>query len=493
MSSTRQQDLAERAKHSARFSIFASASSAVLQLLQVAILARLLKPAEFAAAAVATIVVGLLSRVADFGLSSAVIHFQNSTHKQLSTLYVFNLIVGSLLSLAVMAAAPLASKFYGSPELSSVFLVLGPSIALFAAGAQFGALHQKTLNFGIVALSDIASGVATLIVAVVCALKGLGAVSIAWGAVGAATARTAILASTGLRLHTPDLALDWKGTWKFMRFGAYQAAEYMLDFLNMQMDSLVLGKFGGMATLGLYAPIKILCSKPVSLINPILTRVAFPVMSMVQQDLPRVARIYLLQIRTVASFSLPIYAFSFIAAEPIISVLFGQKWGAAVPALRFLSIWGALISVGNPVGSLLLATGHVKRSFIWNIAAACFTLPCVTLASRYGATWIAATLAGVQLVLFVPGWRILIWPACGAQFLVYCGAIARPLAPAILACLPAWLVCDFSHHPIIRLLVAGAVYACGYVALSWFFNQETFRLLLNMVARRKNMLASHPK
>lgn len=493
MESSGQQDLAERAKHSARYSVLASASSAALQLLQVAILARLLDPSEFAAAAVATIVVGLLSRVADFGLSSAIVHFRDSTREQLSTLYAFNLIVGCLLAVTIMTIAQPASGFYGSAELATVLFILGPSIIILAVGGQFGALHQKMLNFGVLALADIASATVALVVAIVCAIEGLGAASIAWGAVGAAIARTGILASTGLRLHRPDLALDWKGSWKFMRYGAFQAAEYLLDFLNMQMDSLILGKFGGMPTLGLYAPIKTLCARPVSLLNPVLTRVAFPVMSLVQQDRPRVARIYLLQVRTIATFSLPIYAFSAVAAEPVINMLFGQKWLPAVPALQLLAIWGAVVSLGNPVGSLLLATGHVKRSFLWNIAAACITLPCIALASRHGATWIAATMAGIQLALFVPGWRILIWPTCGALFTDYCLAIARPLIPAILAGLSAWLASGHVHNPPIELLVAAVVYACSYLAFSWLVNRDTFRLILSMATKPGNLPASFPK
>lgn len=477
MNGTANRSLAESAKRGARYSVLSSAATATLQLAQVAILARILGPSEFAIAALALIAVGLLARFADFGLSSAVVHFQQVADAELSTLYAMNIAIGVALAAAVAISAPMVAHFYGSERLIPVLQVLAAWIVVTAAGGQYRALHQKNLDFRTLAACDIASGAVSLAISIVCALAGLGAMAIAWGALAGTAVGSTIAIARGVRMHVPTLTFQWKQARRLIRFGSYQVAEYALDFLNMQMDSLVLGKLAGMTSLGYYAPVKTFCWKPVSLLNPILTRVSFPVMSRVQNELDRVRHIYLLQVRVIASLSLPAYAFVAVAAKPITLLVFGPQWAQAVPVMRALAVWGALVSIGNPVGSLLMATGRVKRSLYWNVFAACITPLCVLLAAPSGATWVAVTMAGVQLAFFIPGWRALVWPSSRATLGAYCGAIAHPLLPAVLASLPALAINAAVGEYGLQLAASAIVFAATYFVLSWFFNRDVVVLL----------------
>ncbi len=47
--------------------------------------------------------------------------------------------------------------------------------------------------------------------------------------------------------------------------------------------------------------------------------------------------------------------------------VFGDKWNSIIPVLELLCIVGLLRSVGNPIGSLLMAKARVDISFKFNV------------------------------------------------------------------------------------------------------------------------------
>lgn len=44
-------------------------------------------------------------------------------------------------------------------------------------------------------------------------------------------------------------------------------------------------------------------------------------------------------------------------------LVFGEKWNSIIPVLQLLCVVGLLRSVGNPIGSLLMAKARVDISF----------------------------------------------------------------------------------------------------------------------------------
>lgn len=478
MKPTASQDLAGDAKRGVRQSFASSIITSGLQILQIAVLARLLTPHDFAVAAIATIAVSILARFADFGLSGAIVHFHDIRDEELSTLYFINLAVGICLASVVIASAPWAAAFYASPELTPVLHILGSSVLLASMSGQFRALHQKRLDFQTLALSSIAASAVSFIVAVSCALADMGVVSIAWGALTGTAASSAVLITRGLAIHHPRLAFAWSQSSRLVRFGLYQVSEHMLDFLNMQLDSLLMGKLTGMTAVGYYSPVKSLCMKPVGLLNPIFTNVSFPIMSLVKGNLPRVAKIYLLQVKVIASITCPLYVFAAVAAEPFVEIIFGPQWHSAVPVMRALAVWGCIVSIGNPVGSLLLATGNVRRSMLWNVFASCITPFSVIVAAPYGVLTVACAMVAVQTALLIPAWRYLIWPTVRAPLKDYLKALAHPAIPAAIAGTFTMSTMGLNAVPVMNLLVSGLIFTLVYALLSWAFNRQVVSLLI---------------
>lgn len=52
-----------------------------------------------------------------------------------------------------------------------------------------------------------------------------------------------------------------------------------------------------------------------------------------------------------------------VVSNNFVPLVFGEKWSSIIPVLQLLCIVGLLRSVGNPIGSLLMAKARVDISF----------------------------------------------------------------------------------------------------------------------------------
>ena len=71
-------------------------------------------------------------------------------------------------------------------------------------------------------------------------------------------------------------------------------------------------------------------------------------------------------IQMIAFITIPLYLGTLVVAAPLVTFLLGPGWPQAVEVLQILSIVGAFYSLGNPIGSLLLAKGKPNIGFWFN-------------------------------------------------------------------------------------------------------------------------------
>src|SRR5665811_1225260 len=194
------------------------------------------------------------------------------------------------------------------------------------------------------------------------------------------------------------------------------------------------------SALGLYSLLRQIVFQIQGLVNPIITRVGFPLIAQVQADIPRVRAIYLKTLNMTAATNAPLYIGIAFFAPEVARIVLGSKWLAVTDLLRLLAVWGLLRSTGNPVGSLLLGMGRADLSLKWNLAMLCLVPPVLWVGSRYGTLGLAWALLGLTVVTFIPGWYMLVRPICKAGLLEYTIAALRPLLIAGVAIAPAYFI-----------------------------------------------------
>jgi O-antigen/teichoic acid export membrane protein len=145
--------------------------------------------------------------------------------------------------------------------------------------------------------------------------------------------------------------------------------------------------------------------------------------------------------------------------------------------LQILCVLGFFFSLGNPLGSLLLAKGRADLGFFLNVLMILLYGAAIWFGSAFGLTGIAASLVlSTALVLFPVGFWIR-WELVNMRPVEYVSAFWPMLAGAL--CMGA-VVHYFSsyllndHRDAAHLIVLMSVGASVYIAILYLWQKQTF-------------------
>lgn len=453
----------------------------LLQLVQLAILARFLDPSAFGLMALVMVAIGFSQVFLDMGISNAIIYKQEITHKQLSTLYWVNVLAGISLFGIISLIAPFVAAFYKEPELTKLIIIVGLTFIIQPFGQQFMVIWKKELRFKEIAKIDIVNKFISLIVSAWLAIKGYGVYALVYGVLAGVVSQTILFMYIGMKEHKPSFVFVIGDVKEFLRFGAYQMGERTLNYFNLQIDVILIGKLFGVEALGIYSLAKQLIMRPAKIINPIITKVTFPIMAKMQDDIPKLKNIYLKTINYLSSINFPFYAFLFIFAHDIVLLMFGEKWLEAVVIVQILSIWGALRSTGNPVGSLLLARGKANWGFWWNFGLFFYVPVGLYIGSHWGLigvswAWIIISLGGM-----IPNWYFLVRPLCGAKFIEYHKEIIVPAIIAFISGVIVYISILYVKSIIVKFTLSIFIGVILLILMNILMNKKFLKELLGLV------------
>lgn len=462
-----------------RQTAMSGALRAGLQVLQTMILARLLSPADYGLMAIVASALAVIMLFADMGTSRALIHYDDTPGAVLSSLYWLGLGVAGALTLGLIIVAPLIARGFSSPELTNVLRVSSLAIILAAIGQQHRILAEKRLSFGPLARIEVTAALLGFLLAVLGALLNWGAYALVAGLL-TTSATNSLLAllylSDGER---PMRHFKWRETKPYLKFGTYLIGESVANTLHREADVFIGGFLSNPSALGLYSVPRDLSLRVASAVNPVLTRVSFPVMAMAKHDGELLKSIYLQSLRITASINFPIYLALLLLAHEIVALLYGPKWSAAAPFLQLMAVWGLIRSTGSPVGSLLYACGRPALAFWWNLTMLAVT-GAVLLAAAHagGLTGLAWSMVALQVALFVPVWYWLVRPLCGAGFALYFVQFLIPLTTSLIALVVAAGFVSLASSNLMRATIGVASGGVVYLLASYFLNRQFMDALL---------------
>ena len=456
-----------------KWTTLSTAITTILQLLQLAILARFLDPSAFGLMALVMVAIGFSQAFLDMGISNAIIHKQVISKDQLSTLYWVNVLAGFSLFVIISALAPLVANFYEEPELTKLIIIVGFTFLIQPFGQQFMVLWQKEMRFSEIAKIDIVNKSISLVVSAYLAYKGYGVYALVYGTLAGVVSQTVQFMYKGLKEYRPSFVFKLGEIKEFLGFGAYQMGEKTINYFNSQLDTILIGKLLGVEALGIYTIAKQLIMKPIEIIGPIVTKVTFPTMAKVQNDNILFKNIYLKTINYLSSIIFPIYVFLVIMAPELILILFGEQWSEAIPIVQILSIYGALRSIGSPVGSLLLSKGKANWGFWWNFGLLFYIPVGIYLGSKwgiYGVCW-ALVLLNFPL-LMLANWYLLVRNLCNARFFEYFKEIFTPFIIAIVSGTIVYFSISSIDNMIIKFTMVSIIGLFLVILLNVIFNKK---------------------
>lgn len=440
-------------------------------LLQLTVLSRFLIPSEFGLIAVLTIVVGFSEMFLDMGMSNIIIVKKDIPKDHLNSLYVLNIIIGVVVFLLLLLIAKPIARFYGNDQLSGLITLISLSFLLQPFGQQFMVLLQKRLEFQKIAIAQILARTLSFISLLILLVLDFNIFSYA-----IATIVNTFLAAGGYiifgsRIYKPKFYFKKSDIREYLSFGLFQMGEKSVNYFKSHADTIIIGKLLGLEVLGIYDLAKNITSKPASIINPIITRVTFPIMSSINEDFSKLKSIYLRTINTLSTINFPIFFLLAILAEPLISIVFGPKWLEAVPLIRIMAFTYLLRSIENPVGSLLLAKGRADIAFYWNIVLFLILPLLIYFSSAFGIYIIVINILVLQFTLQYPLWRIIIRKLCDVSIKEYVLQIYYPFIISSISGLIASPFIIFFHESYIQIISVLIVFSLTYIMLNYWYQK----------------------
>jgi len=325
-----------------RWTTAAAASRTLVQLAQLGVLARLLSPEDYGLMAMVAVVLGFAAAFSDMGVNSAYVQRQDVTPEQRSSLFWLNVAISGGLTLIVLLCGPLIAGFFGDDRLTPLLMLAASIFVITGLGQQVKMTAEKTLDFRAVALIEIAAAIAGFAAAVTAAYAGWGVYALILGAIVNAAGVTVLAWLFLARGWRPMWRFQWTDVRSFLGFGGALVANNIVNEFNRSIDLLLGGRMLAASALGLYSLPRQIVFQIQGLVNPIITRVGFPLIAQVQADVPRVRAIYLKTLNMTAATNAPLYVGIAFFAPEVVSIMLGDKWLAATDLLRLLAIWGVL-------------------------------------------------------------------------------------------------------------------------------------------------------
>ena len=300
------------------------------------VLARLLSPEEYGLIGIVIIFMTILEGFIDCGFSNSLIRRQSVSDDDYSTLFYFNLSTSMLMFSILFVGAPWIAEFFDRPQLIALCRVMGLLLIFQALSIVQYTILSRNVDFKTKTKASIFSAIISGTIGVVMAVMGFGV----WSLVAQQLSKQ-FLFSICLwvlnkwwpkkKFSVDSLKYMWGFGWKIMLSG-------LLERVWSQLQQSVVGKYYSPYTLGQYTQSNEYASLFSSNLTAIIQRVTFPVLSKVQNDIPRMTAAYRRVIKT-TMFVTAVCMISMAAvAEPLIYCLIGEQWRDAAAYLPFLCI-----------------------------------------------------------------------------------------------------------------------------------------------------------
>ena len=462
---------------------FANLFKQLLQVLSLIVFARLLTPDDFGLFAILMIFVNFLLMFTDMGTAAALIHIKNPSQKLLSSIFFFNLFVGTVLCLLLVLLSGPIALFFENPPLKELLGLISINFVIVSLGIVQKARYEKELDFKSLTLIESASVLIGIAAGITAAFKGLGVYSLVIQTL--TTSTLAVLLIWIIAKWRPLFYFslsDIKSIW------GYTANLTTFNFVNYfarNADNFLIGKFLSSSALGVYSLAYSIMLYPLQNISRVLLRILFPAFSHIQDDNEKFKKAYLRTIFFIALVSFPVMVGLIVTADTLVSLLFGDKWENLAIILMILAPVGILQSIGTTNGSIYMAKGNTSLLLKVGIWSTIVTILFFIGGIFFGVEGVALSYLLSNLVLFYPVFKVS-WEQIGLSVSEGVGTLMPLLLIASLMGLGVWLVekllqpLDLSSLLLLTLMVfSGILLYLGLIRVKY----GKFSILLSELKR----------
>ena len=474
------------------------------------VLLRYITPEDQGKVSMLYIFSAIASALQESGFIAALCNRREPTDEEYNAVFWFNLLVSASLYIILWFCAPLIADFYGKDELVPLARVLFLGFLL----SGFGTV-QRAYLFGhlMVRQTSICSLTAMLfsgIVGVVMAINKFASWAIVTQAVSFVfitqvmawvfspwrpTAPSSSpfggvskLQASSLPKHSPKggagRGLFLAPAWKMFGFSSKLMLTNIVNICNLHAFSVLLGRYLGDYTAGIYTTARGWDDKASSTINGMVTSVAQPTLAQVTEDIGRYRQVFRKMLRFVCFVSFPAMLGLGLVAQEFILLTVGEKWRESALILSLLCIHGAFVPITTLYSNLTISRGYSGVNMGCTIGQCLAVWAGLILLYPYGLIPMVIYFVALNVAWLVI-WQWFAWRLTGLRFVDALKDIMPFLVftLAVLA-LTWWLTNGITSLWLLlvsRMLLAAVLYG----GIMWVSGAKIMREAIQYIIRKK--------
>lgn len=327
------------------------------------VLARLLTPDDYGTIGMLMIFIAVANTFVDGGFGSALIQKKEPTKEDYSTIFWWNMILSVVIYCLLFICSPLISKFYNLPILSDVLRVQGLILIINALSIIQQNQLRKKLMFKRLSLVTIISASLSSVVAIILA-------SLGWGVWTLVAQQLLLSLFTAILLWImnkwyPNFVFSKRSFKQLFGFGGFILGSNLINTLCNNVQGLLIGKFFTPATLGYYTQAFKLEQVLSTSIASVVEQVSYPVLSEVQDDNYVLKRLLKKLTLAIAFVTTPILLIFVVIAQPLIVLLYSDKWLPSVEFFQIFCVAGIAICLQGVSYYAVASKGKSRDLFWW--------------------------------------------------------------------------------------------------------------------------------
>jgi O-antigen/teichoic acid export membrane protein len=446
---------------------------------------RILDPADYGVFAMTQVILAFLSFLNGYGFASALVQDREIDRRKIRQAFGMMLLVNVAIALIQLMLAPVAAEYYRQPivadllRLQALIFLSTPFIALPEA------LLIRELDFKRPALVTLVATFVSAIVAIACALAGMGVWTLVYAPLALFWVRAIGLVIASRFFILPSFRFGGAG--RMFNFGLMLLGGYFFWTILAQADVFIASRFLSPHELGLYAEALFLTTIIAAKFVPPLNEVAFPAYARIQDDLPALSAAFLKAVRLIMLVTCPLYLGLAVVAEDAVDLVLGEKWHAMAPIVAILAFGMPMFTLYSLFAPAVTALGHTAITMRSAMVGALAMPAAFLFAIQWGViglawAWVLA-FPVVPVAAYLQSRGPLGLTASGMAGAVAPG-LAASAAMALLVGAAAGVLEGLTSWQRLPLLIA--LGAGTYFALFYSLSRQTLLDAVDLLARRRH-------
>jgi PST family polysaccharide transporter len=331
-----------------------------IQLLSMMLLARIFTPEIFGVFAVIQVFSVFFALVSEMGFGPALVNETTISKSMRNGIYSFTWILGLIVATLFFALSPLISWFYNNDLYQLLVIPVAISIIFNTAAIVPLSAFNRDKKFISIARCEAIAEITSIIVILISIkfIEPIWALSLKPLTVAFIRYLLVLLGAKKTEIGMPRLGKELSSIKKILSFSKHQAGFNFLNYFSRNLDNILVGKYLGTVSLGVYDKAYQLMRYPLLLLTFAMSPAIQPVMKELKNDLYKFEKLHNKFIRFVSVLGLIVGFSIYYLSDYIVLFLLGEQWGDVAPLLKILAVSIPIQIVMSTSGGFYQAAGR---------------------------------------------------------------------------------------------------------------------------------------